>query len=89
MDRISCSRFLANQLRILLMVAAYSLFQELRRRARGTVGANAQVTTLRERLVKLAVWVERSVRRIVLHLPITFPWLRAWRQIACAVGTRP
>jgi hypothetical protein len=41
---------------------------------------------LRERLVKLAVWVERSARRIVLHLPLAFPWLPAWRQLARAVG---
>jgi hypothetical protein len=26
-------------------------------------------------LLKLAAWVERSVRRIVLHLPTTYPWL--------------
>src|SRR6059036_1641370 len=86
LDRTSCCRFLANQLRVLLTLAAYILFQELRRRAVGTACADAQVTTLRERLIKLAVWVERSVRRIVLHLPMTFPWLRAWRQIARAVG---
>ncbi len=86
MDRTSCSKFLANQFRVLLTVAAYLLFQELRRRATTTTCADAQVTTLRERLVKLAVWVERSARRIVLHLPLTFPWLSTWRQLARAVG---
>ncbi len=86
MDRTSCSRFLANQLRVLLTLAAYILFQELQRRAQRTVCADAQVTTLRERLIKLAVWVERSVRRIVLHFPAAFPWFRSWRQIARAVG---
>ena len=86
MDRTSCSRFLANQFRVLLTLAAYILFQELRRRAVKTTVAAAQVTTLRERLIKLAVWVERSVRRIVLHLPTAFPWLPTWRQIARAVG---
>jgi len=86
MDRTSCSRFLANQLRVLLTLAAYILFQELQRRAQRTVWADAQVTTLRERLIKLAVWVERSVRRIVLHFPAAFPWCRPWRQIARAVG---
>ena len=89
MDRTSCSRFLANQFRVLLTLAAYILFQELRRRAAGTACAAAQVTTLRERLLKLAVWVERTVRRIVLHLPATFPWLRTWRRMACAVGATP
>jgi hypothetical protein len=86
MDRTSCSTFLANQFRVLLSLAAYILFQEVRRRAAKTVGADAQVTTLRERLIKLAVWVERSVRRIVLHLPTTCPWLPTWRQLARAVG---
>jgi hypothetical protein len=86
LDRTSCSRFLANQFRVLLTLAAYILFQELQRRARGTACADAQVTTLRERLIKLAVWVERSVRRIVLHLPMSFPWLRTWRQLARAAG---
>ena len=89
LDRTSCSRFLANQFRGLLTLAAYVLFQELQRRAQGTACADAQVTTLRERLLKLAVWVERSVRRIVLHLPMTFPWLRTWRQLARAVGATP
>jgi hypothetical protein len=86
MDRTSCSAFLANQLRVLLTLAAYILFQELQRRAAGTACAGAQVTTLRERLIKLAVWVQRSVRRIVLHLPVSYPWLRTWRQLARAVG---
>jgi len=86
LDRTSCSRFLANQFRVLLTLAAYLLFQELQRRARGTACADAQVTTLRERLIKLAVWVERSVRRIVLHLPTSFPWRRTWRQLARAAG---
>ncbi len=86
LDRTSCSRFLANQFRVLLTLAAYILFQELRRRAARTTCAAAQVTTLRERLIKLAVWVERSVRRIVLHLPATFPWFPTWRYLARAVG---
>jgi hypothetical protein len=86
MDRTGCSKFLANQFRVLLALAAYILFQELRRRAVTTACADAQVTTLRERLIKLAVWVQRSARRIVLHLPLTFPWLPTWRQLARAVG---
>src|SRR5206468_12165419 len=49
---------------------------------------DAQVTTLRERLLKLAVWVERSVRRIVLHLPASFPWLPTWRRRPDRKSTR-
>jgi hypothetical protein len=89
LDRTSCSRFVANQFRVLLALGAYILFQELGRRAAHTPCADAQVTTLRERLIKLAVWVDRSARRIVLHLPSSFPWLATWRQLARAVGATP
>jgi hypothetical protein len=89
LDRTSCHRFLPNQFRVLLTLAAYVLFQDLRRRAAGTACADAQVTTLRERVLKLAVWVERSARRIVLHLPMVFPWLPTWQRLARAVGATP
>jgi DDE family transposase len=85
-DRTSCSRFLANQFRLLLSAAAYVLFQTLQTHARGTALADAQVPTLRDRLLKVAVWVERSVRRIVLHFPQHFPWLAPWRDLAAALG---
>ena len=84
--RTSCSRFWANQLRVLLTAAAYVLLQELRLRAARTSCARAQVTTLRERLLTLGVHVVRSVRRIVLHLPMSTPYLDAWRHIALALG---
>jgi hypothetical protein len=89
MDRTSCHRFLANQFRVLLTLAAYILFQTLQAHAQGTTCADAQVSTLRERLIKLAAWVERSVRRIVLHLPTTYPWLTTWRHLALRVGAAP
>jgi hypothetical protein len=89
MDRTSCSRFLANQFRVLLTAAAYVLMQELRFRARHTDCARAQVGTLRVRLLKLAVWIEMSVRRIVLHLPRRFPGRPAWIRIATTVGGLP
>ena len=89
MDRTSCSRFLANQFRVLLTAAAYVLMQELRFRARHTDCERAQVGTLRVRLLKLAAWVEVSVRRIVIHLPRRFPGRPAWLRIAAAVGGIP
>ena len=63
--------------------------QELRLSARGSECATAQVSTLRERFLKLGVWVERSVRRIVLHLPQSFPYLCDWLRIARSVGAVP
>jgi Transposase DDE domain group 1 len=86
LDRLSCSRFRANQFRLLLTAAAYILFQALRLAARGTAWATAQVITLRERLLKLGVWLERSVRRVVVHFPMAFPWRREWGQLAVALG---
>lgn len=86
--RTSCSRFWANQLRVLLTAAAYVLMQELRLRGERTACAHAQVSTLRERLLKLGVSVVTSVRRIVLHLPISTPFVDAWRHIALALGAR-
>jgi hypothetical protein len=87
--RTSCSRFWANQLRVLLTAAAYVLMQEIRLRAAHTTCARAQVATLRLRLLKLGVHVVVSARRIVLHLPTATPWLREWRQIALALGACP
>jgi hypothetical protein len=40
MDRTSCEHFFANQFRVLLTLAAYVLFQELRRRAAGPACAD-------------------------------------------------
>jgi len=85
-DRTSCTRFWANQFRVLLTAAAYALMQELRTRAAGTDCARAQVSTLRERLLKLGVWVRCSVRRIVLHLPQSAPWRSQWCVIARRLG---
>jgi hypothetical protein len=85
-DRTSCARFLANQLRVLLTAAAFVLLQEVRRRAAGTRFHRAQVWTLREQLLKLGARVVVSARRIVLHLPQSFPFLVPWRRVALAFG---
>ena len=89
LDRTSCCKFGANQLRVLLTAAAYVLMQELRLRAARTECARTQVTWLRDRLLKLGVQVVGSVRRIVLHLPRATPHLHAWLRIALALGARP
>ena len=87
-DRTSCCKFLANQMRVLLTAAAYVLMQELRLRAARTGCARTQVTWLRDRLLKLGVHVVGSARRVVLHLPRATPHLHAWRRIALALGAR-
>jgi hypothetical protein len=88
-DRTSCSRFLANQLRVLLAAAAYVLLQELRLVAHGTSWARAQVATLRLELLKIGVQVIASVRRLVLRLPAAFPYRDGWRALALKNGATP
>ena len=87
-DRTSCTSFWANQFRVLLTAAAYVLMQELRLRAAGTACARAQVCMLRERLLKLGAHVLVSVRRIVVHLPASFPFLPAFRHIALRLSAQ-
>ena len=87
--RTSCSRFWANQLRVLLTAAAYILMQELRLRAARTSCARAQMGTLRLRLLKLGVRVVGSLRRIILHLPASVADAAAWQRIALTLGARP
>lgn len=84
--RTSCSSFWANQLRVLLTAAAYLLLQEVRLKAARTVWARAQVWTLREQLIKLSAHLVVTVRRIVLHLPASYPFRDAWRRVAVALG---
>ena len=87
-DRTSCSRFWANQFRVLLTAAAYVLLQELRLRAAGTDCARAQVCMLRERLLKLGARVMVSIRRITVHLPVSFPFRPAFTRIAMSLGAQ-
>ena len=88
-DRTSCRAFLANQVRGLLTAAAYVLYQELRTAATGTTLALAQVTTLRERLIKLGARMTSSTQRIRLQLPDAAPWRSDWVRIARALGAAP
>ena len=87
-DRTSCSRFLANQFRVLMTAAAYVLMQEIRLAARGTRWARAQVSTLRDHLLKLGARIVTSVRRIVVHLPASYPYLDDWHRLSRALGAR-
>jgi hypothetical protein len=82
-DRTSCHEFLANQFRVLLSAAAYLLIETLRRTALAeTELAQAQVPTLRNKLLKIGGRIIVSVRRIVLHLASGYPMQNLFRQIA-------
>jgi hypothetical protein len=82
-DRTSCHEFLPNQFRVMLSAAAYVLLQCLRQTAlAGTELAEAQITTIRLKLLKIGGLVKRSARRIVLHLASNCPQRHLFRQIA-------
>jgi len=82
-DRTSCHDFLANQFRVLLSAAPYVLIEHLRRTAlAGTELQEAQVPTIRNKLLKIGARLIVSVRRIVLHLAGGYPLAELFRQIA-------
>ena len=86
--RTSCRRFWANQFRVLMTAAAYVMMQELRLGLARTDCARAQVSTLRERFLKLGARVVASVRRIVLHLPRSFPYREKFYRLALSLGAQ-
>jgi hypothetical protein len=89
MDRTSCSSFVANQFRVLTTATAFVLFQELRWRLRNTPAARWTVGRIRDLLLKVAVRVTSSARRVVCHLPTDLAWGDLWRRAALACGASP
>ena len=68
-DRTSCTRFVANQFRLLLSSFAYVLVDGLRRLGlKGTEQARWRVDTIRLRLFKIAARVRVTCRRVMFHL---------------------
>jgi len=73
-DRTSSHTMRANQLRLWLSSLAYTLVVQLRRLGlHGTALADAQVGTIRTRLIKVGALVTLSVRRIQVSLSSVFP----------------
>lgn len=79
--RTSCSRFLANQFRLLLSAAACVLWNCVQEAFSGTGWAKTQIGTLRLRLVKVGARVVASCRRIWLHLPSSYPCQGLWQHL--------
>lgn len=86
-DRTSCSRFLANQVRVLMTAAAQVLYQEVRWRLRRRLG-HAQVGRLMVTLVKVSARIVESTRRVIFHLPRHFAFRDDWMVAARALGAR-
>lgn len=88
-DRLSCHRFLSNQFRLLLHVAAYVLMYCLRELLDGTPLGSAQFDTLRLRLLKLGARVQVTARRIWFHLASSFPLQALWNSLALRLQPDP
>ena len=83
--RTSCHRFLANQFRLLMHTAACMLMGVLQESLAGTRFAEAQIGTLRTRLLKVGARVVETARKIWFHLPSSFPAQDAWRRMYAAL----
>ncbi len=89
-DRTSCHEFVPNQFRVMLSAAAYVLLQHIRQTAlAGTELAQAQVSTIRLKLLKIGGLLKRSARRIVLHLASGCPSQQLFRVIAAKLLSLP
>jgi hypothetical protein len=87
-DRLSTDEMKGNQLRLYFSALAYTLMEALRRLGlKGTEWAQAQVDTIRLKLLKIGAIVRISVRRILLQLSSAHPWKQiyahAFRALRC------
>ena len=73
-DRTSCTKFMANQFRLMLSSLAYVLVDGLRRLGlSGSSESRWRVDTIRLRLFKIAARVRVTCRRVIFHLPTHCP----------------
>ncbi len=85
-DRLSACGFCANAFRLLVHTLAYAIVVLFREAVAAIPEvATASVSTLRQRLWKLAARVVTSPRRIWLHLSETWPYRELWSRVLAAV----
>jgi hypothetical protein len=87
-DRMSAETMRANQLRLYLSAAAYVLIETLRRLAlKGTEMAQAQVNTIRLRLLKIGAQIRFTARRVWVSMASACPYrvvfAHAWAALRC------
>jgi hypothetical protein len=73
-DRLSCHRFVANQFRLFLHMAAYWLVLRLREALVQTELSAMQIQQLRLRLLKIGGQVLQTARRVWFRLASGCPW---------------
>ena len=87
-DRLSTETLRANQLRLYFSSLAYVLVEALRRLGlAGTEWAEAQVDTIRLKLLKIAAQVRITARRIWVRYSSAYPWQNmfaaTWTALRC------
>lgn len=81
-DRVSAETMRANQLRLYFSVIACVLISGLRRLGlRTTELAQAQVSTIRTKLLKIGAQVRISGRRIWISMASCYPWQNLYQQV--------
>ncbi len=82
-DRTSCHAWWPNQFRLLLSSLAYTLLEAIRRLAlHSTELANAYVSTIRLKLLKIGAVITRNTRRIRFLLSSAYPYQRLFAHVA-------
>ncbi len=81
-DRVSAETMRANQLRLYLSVMGYVLVSGLRRLGlKATELAQAQVTTIRTKLLKIGAQVRVTVRKVWISMASSYPWQGLYQQV--------
>jgi hypothetical protein len=80
--RVSAETMRANQMRLYLSAMAYVLVSGLRRVGlKGTELAQAQVSTIRIRLLKIGAQIRVSVRKVWVSMASSYPWQGMFQQV--------
>ncbi|HVI77368.1 MAG TPA: IS1380 family transposase [Candidatus Acidoferrum sp.] len=81
-DRVSAETMRANQLRLYFSVMAYVLVSGLRRLGlKATEWAQAQVATIRTKLLKIGAQIRVSVRKVWISMASSYPWQALYQQV--------
>jgi len=81
-DRVSAETMRANQLRLYFSVMAYVLMSGLRRLGlKATELAQAQVSTIRIKLLKIGARVRVTVRKVWISMASSYPWQGLYQQV--------
>jgi hypothetical protein len=81
-DRVSAQTMRANQMRLYLSAMAYVLVSGLRRLGlKATKLAQAQVSTIRTKLLKIGAQIRVTVRKVWVSMASSYPWQGLYQQV--------